>query len=77
MPTGQRIDQIWAFVSEDANGGEGVCAFAQVDGIMMPMICADQARVDSLRAMAAEIKKASGLRIKLVKFSKRSFIEEV
>ncbi len=71
-----RIDEIFVFVGEDAEG-EGVCAFQTDDGRWIPLVCADQARVDSCREMARIIKRASGKRIKLVRFSKRSFVEEI
>lgn len=69
------IDEIFAFVSEDEHGNEGVCGFRTNDGTFLPMVCADKARVDSLREMADLIKRTSGMQIKLLRFSKRSLIE--
>jgi hypothetical protein len=68
-----RVDEIFAFVSEDADGDEGICAFVGEGGMWMPMVCADMARVDSLRPMAKAIRQKTGMKIKLVRFSKRSF----
>jgi len=72
-----RVDEIFAFVSEDADGDEGICAFVGEGGMWMPMVCADMARVDSLRPMAKAIRQKTGMKIKLVRFSKRSFVEEI
>lgn len=48
-----KIESIWAFVSVDDDGNEGVCA-AQLmgPGSLMPLIAADPARLDSLRPIA-------------------------
>lgn len=69
-----RIDAIWAFISSDEEG-EGVCAFLTPDGVWLPLVCADETRVDSLRQAAHEMGIASGKAIKLVKFSLREEIE--
>jgi len=72
-----RIDEVLVFVAEDKDGNEGVCAFKDLNGLLLPMVCADRERVESLREMANTIKQRSGLKIKLLKFSKRSLIEEI
>jgi hypothetical protein len=71
-----RIDHIWAFVSVDANdGNEGVVA-APLGGMLMPMIAADDARLQELRPLAAMIAQATGTKIRLIKFNLREEIEE-
>ena len=72
-PNHLKIDAMWAFVSVDQDGNEGVCAFQSGMG-PMPMVAADGARVDSLRPIARSLTR-SGLTIKLVKFSKREDLE--
>jgi hypothetical protein len=70
----ERIDHIWAFVSFDA-GGEGVCA-APMGGLgMVPLIAADERRIEALKPMAAHIAKVSGKPVRLVKFTTREEIE--
>lgn len=69
------IEHIWAFIAEDEQG-EGVCGFLGPDG-WMPLIAADQARVESLRRVAKDIKATSGKTIKLVKFSLREEVEVI
>lgn len=71
-----RIDEIYAFVAEDAGpDDEGVSAFLMPDGVWMPLIAADQKRVDSLRNLALEIVRASGKRHRLLRFSVREELE--
>lgn len=71
----QRIDEVFVFVTSDKDG-EGVPAF--FDGTMMlPMVCADKARVDSLRSMAKQMARESGNKITLCRFSVREEIEVI
>lgn len=67
------IKELWAFISDE--DGEGVAAFLGPDGIWMPMVAADQTRVDSLRPMASELAKRSGVSVTLAKFSIREDVE--
>lgn len=67
------IDQMWAFIATDEDG-EGVSAFMSND-IWMPMVAADEARVDSLRDMAKQLAQQSGQSITLAKFSVREDLE--
>lgn len=76
--TSLRIAQIWAFVSIDDEGNEGVCA-AQLMGAgsCVPLIAADEARLESLRPIAAQIAKLTNKTIKLVKFYRREDVETI
>jgi len=69
-----RIDEMLVVVSED-NEGEGVCSFYTAAG-WMPMVAADQARLDSFREIAKDMARTSGKKIKILKFSRRSLVEE-
>lgn len=70
-----RIDELFAFIASDTDG-EGLPAFR--DGnVMLPMVCADKARVDSLREIARLIAKTSGNKITLCRFSVREEIEVI
>jgi hypothetical protein len=67
----QRIDAIWAFVSVDEHGNEGLCA-APYEGFgMLPLIAADAARLQSLMPVARHLARQSGMRIRLIKLSTR------
>jgi hypothetical protein len=49
----------------------GVCAVT-VDGLSMPLIAADEARMKSLIPAARNIARASGRQVKLIKLSQRT-----
>jgi hypothetical protein len=70
----QDVTEIFAWVVEDARGGEGIPA-AMIGGRIMPLIGADRARIESLRehAIAARIMTAQPVR--LVRFSNREIVE--
>ena len=71
----QRIDEVFVFIASDKDG-EGVPAFS--DGnMMLPLVCADKARVDSLRSMAKVIARKTGNKITLCRFSVREEIEVI
>ena len=70
-----RIDEIYAFIAQDADG-EGLPAFMH-NGMMMPMVCADKTRVDSLREIAKQMARESGNKITLCRFSVRQEIEVI
>ena len=70
-----KIDEVLVFVASDADG-EGVPGFMTPGG-WMPLVCADKARVDSLREIAQRIARESGNRITLVRFSVREELEVI
>jgi hypothetical protein len=70
-----KITSIHAYIAEDKDG-EGLCAF-MVNGQWIPMVAADEARLESLHKIAKQIKEATGKKIKLIKFSWREDIGEV
>lgn len=73
-----RIDEIFAYVSVDQNGEGIIGQSVQLMGkdIFMPFVCADKARMESLKPLAKKIAKESGKKIKLIKLSVREEIEE-
>lgn len=71
-----KITEIYAFIAVGPDGDEGVCGF-QSAGTFMPMVCADQARVDSLRPVAVSLAAITGARITLAKFSVREDMEVI
>lgn len=64
------IDKLYAFVAVDEEG-EGITAFGGPHG-MMPMVAADEARVESLKPIAQLLANQSGKRIVLAEFSIRT-----
>ena len=56
-----KITEIFAFISKDKNGHEGIMAAMTNNGTMLPLIGADVERVDCLRPVADNIKKQTGM----------------
>ncbi len=75
MEKGFKITSIKAFIAEDEDGTEGVCAHS-INGQWMPFVCADDARVESLKPIVKEIARTFNKKIKLIKFSVREDLEE-
>ena len=71
-----KIKNIHAFVAVGDDGDEGVIG-EMINGVMTPFVCADEARVESLREKAFEIGKHTGKKVKLVRFSTREDVEEI
>lgn len=72
-----RIDSIYAYLAIDPeDGDEGICAFRSAMG-WMPMVAADQRRLDSLRPIAEQTAAATGQQIKLVRFMRLSDVETI
>lgn len=74
-----RVDYIFCFISEDEEGNEGICCYPEPrTGLIMPLVCADPARAVSMRPIAELIKTDTGMKkIKFLRFSRRSLIEEI
>lgn len=73
-----RIDEVYCFISSDETGEGIIGATREILGqtVFMPFVCADKARMESIKPMAKQIAKESGKKIKLIKLSVREEIEE-
>jgi hypothetical protein len=71
----QPIDTIWAFLSVDETGNEGLAAASMGEHIM-PLVAADEKRLDIITPIAAKVARTSGRRIRLVKFTQREVLRE-
>jgi len=73
-----KIEQVYVFVSVDKDGEGIVGQTIQMMGapVFMPFVCADKARMESLKPLAKKIAKESGKKIKLIRLSVREEIEE-
>lgn len=71
-----KIDEMWAFISVDQDGNEGVCAF-QSGSMMVPMVAADIERVKDFEPIAKRLAKVSPYPIKLIKFSTREEVQAI
>lgn len=56
-----KITEIFAFISKDKEGTEGILGIKGLDGIWIPLIGADLERVESLIPAAETIKKITGV----------------
>jgi hypothetical protein len=70
------IGHIWAFLSVDDDGNEGLCGIRTNEG-WLPLVCADDARMKSLIPIAHGIARSTGKLIKLVKFHNREDIKDI
>lgn len=68
------IDQIFAAISVDHDGNEGVCAFHNGD-TWMPLVAADPARLADINKIAAAIAVERSMLIRIVKFSTREQVD--
>lgn len=73
-----RIGSIWAYLSKDEKGNEGVCAGPiEPFGMLVPLIAADPERLASITPIAERIAAATGLTIVLVEFTTRTELREI
>jgi|SRR5262245_9959494 len=70
---GHVIDAVWVVVSRDANG-EGMCAGPMPPLPVVPYIAADEARLESVVAMAADLARITGQTFTLIKLSRRDVV---
>lgn len=71
-----RITTLWAFVAIDAaDDEEGICA-QLVGDTWMPMIGADEKRLEQLRPIADRMAKIAGAKIQLIRFVRGSVLQD-
>lgn len=77
----QKIEEMYAFVSQDEKGGEGIIGYMlMMDGqkTMMPLVGADMARMNSFMPIAQEIAdKLKTQKVKLIKFTNRVELQDI
>lgn len=70
-----KITEIYAFVAVE-DGDEGIPAM-QIGPLTLPLVGADQTRVDEMRAIAQDIADATGRRMTLARFTMREDLETI
>lgn len=70
----KKIETIHAFVADDGDG-EGLMAVMTPKGVMLPLVAADPARIESLRPIARAAADIAGRDYRLLRFSVREEIE--
>lgn len=71
-----RIDAVWMAISVDDNGNEGVCA-AEINGMWMPLVAADEKRLEWIIATARRIAQVTKRQIRIIKLTTREEIEMI
>lgn len=72
-----RIDKLWAYVSKDEQGNEGLCAATSPGGMLLPLIAADPARLESIKAIAEQLAEITGRTLVLIELSTRTDVREI
>lgn len=73
---GLKIEKLYAWVAQEADGGEGVVAVMISSGVV-PLIGADRTRVEHYRAWAADVAAASGRPVRLKVFGAGVVIDDI
>jgi hypothetical protein len=72
------IECLYAFVSVDAEDGNEGLVGAPYGGMqVMPMIAADEKRLEQLMTLAQQLATAFNIKIRLIKLSHREVIKEI
>lgn len=66
--TGFKVTDLWAYVQVGEDGDEGILAMLH-QGVWLPMIGADEARLKSLRGAVVALARATGRRVELRHFA--------
>jgi len=73
--TPKKITEMYAWVCEEPDGGEGVPAVDLGTGLPMPLVGADRERIESLRRHAINGVLPMGYPVKLVRFHEMEVLE--
>ncbi len=71
----QKINKMYAWVSTDEDGGEGIIAHMSSVGEWMPLVGADRARIEAHREFVVGVQQMIKRPISLIEFSDRKVIE--
>jgi hypothetical protein len=71
------ITKVTAFVAIDPkDGDEGIMAFEGANGVMMPLVCADEARIQSMLPIAEMISGETRTAYRIIQFSVREDVTD-
>jgi hypothetical protein len=72
------INEVWAYVSKNDGGDEGICGFQDPRTKQwLPMIAGDKERLQVLRPFAHQIAKVTNKKVTLVRLSVREDLETI
>lgn len=72
-----RIEEMFAFISEDQGPEDEGLVGMSLGQWIYPLVGADMARVESLRPHAKKIAQMTGKKIRLIRFTSREDMEEI
>lgn len=72
----KKITEVWAWVCEEEDGGEGIPAFGQGQ-LMMPLVMADRERIEAMEDIAIHLQKLSGRPFKLIRFHQMEVVKRL
>lgn len=72
-----RIEKIWAFLSRDRYGNEGLCAAPMGSIPFMPLIASDEERLKQITPIAEKLAAVADMTIVLVEFTTRTELREI
>lgn len=71
------IEKLYAWVAEEDDGQQGVIAFICHDGVHLPLIGADMARIESFRSYVEQLAHEHKKKIFLMEFSAKKTLETI
>ena len=71
------VHAIFAYLSIDEDGNEGVLAGPVGNIACMPLVGADMTRMEALRPLAFQIAKRFGIQVRLCCFTNKSVLETI
>lgn len=72
----EKIDTLWAVLSVDDTGNEGMVA-ANIAGTWFPIVWCYEKNTEKMLKFAAEVKANTNKKLRLVKFSSKEVIKEI
>lgn len=73
----RRVDAVWMAVSVDDDGTEGVCAFRGANGVWIPLLAADEARLPFILEQAAIIAKRDQRLVRVIRLHSREEVGQM
>lgn len=71
------IDKLYVWVAEEDDGQQGVIAFINPNGMSLPLVGADMARMESFRGYVEQIAAQHKKKICLMEFSSKTVLETI
>ena len=73
----QRLNQLWLVTYVTATGEEVLAQGKLTNGRYLPLIAADQVRMESMMAAARDLAKANNIKMRLIKFTNRVDVQDI